>query len=115
AGPEAFTAYTWDGRMDNLFDADWNGTDWRVPDGEYILEVSAVSALGQTENPDHVQTVYSAPVTIDRDGDGKPWWETLPEMFGVTLPMRDDELCNLSRTRHSSYRARKCIRTRYES
>lgn len=96
AGPEAFTAYTWDGRMDNLFDADWNGTDWRVPDGEYILEVSAVSALGQAENPDHVQTVYSAPVTIDRDGDGNPWWETLTEMFGVPLPLWDDVLCNLT-------------------
>lgn len=95
-GPQAFTAYTWDGRLDDLYESDWDGSDWRVPDGDYIVEITAVSALGEAANPDQVQTVYTAPLTIDRDGDGNPWWETLSEMFTVPLQLWDDVFCNLT-------------------
>lgn len=91
-----FTAYTWDGRLDNLYDGDWNGTDWRVPDGDYIVAMTAVSALGDSDNPDDVQTVYTAPITIDRNDNGNPWWETLTQMFTIPLQLWPDVLCNMT-------------------
>ncbi len=61
-----FTAWTWDGMSSNV-----GGTRAAVPDGRYILEVRALSALGDPDNPAHTETWSTQVFTIDRDGDGE--------------------------------------------
>src|SRR5690606_33319095 len=61
-----FTAYTWDGTRSN---ADGSRSD--VPDGRYMLEIRALSPLGDPDNRDHVQIASTVPFIIDRDGDGE--------------------------------------------
>ncbi len=61
-----FTAWTWDGTRSTEGDA-----RSAVPDGNYVLQVRALSALGDPENPDHVETWSTPAFTIDRDGDGQ--------------------------------------------
>ena len=64
--PGSFSAWTWDGTRSNS-----DGSRGDVPDGRYVLEVRALSALGDPDNPAHVET-WSTPIfTIDRDGDGE--------------------------------------------
>ena len=63
-GPNVFMPYTWDGsRLHGKHDR-------QVPDGDYILVLSAVNALGDRSNPDDVETYETPAFTIDRDGDG---------------------------------------------
>lgn len=50
----AFAAFTWDGRFQGEL----------VPDGKYLLEVTALKPLGDPTDPDHVETWLSEPFTI---------------------------------------------------
>ncbi|PYG01817.1 Fn3-like domain-containing protein [Georgenia satyanarayanai] len=61
-----FTAWTWDGSRSTSGDG-----RSAVPDGHYVLEVEALSALGDADNPDHVQTWSTPSFVVDRDGDGE--------------------------------------------
>src|SRR5699024_4193136 len=61
-----FSTWTWDGNASNT-----DGTRSPVPDGRYILEVRAVNALGDADNPAHVESWSSQAFVIDRDGDGQ--------------------------------------------
>ncbi|WP_153396621.1 S8 family serine peptidase [Ornithinicoccus halotolerans] len=68
-GPNAFTAWAWDGTRSHN-----HGNDKRkqVPDGDYVLELTVVNALGDAGNPEHVETWTSSSFTIDRPDDGGP-------------------------------------------
>ncbi|TDE00409.1 S8 family serine peptidase [Jiangella asiatica] len=61
----AFTPYVWDGTRPR-----GTGTDRRVevPDGRYVLRLTATAPLGDPSNPDHVETWDSPVITVDRDG-----------------------------------------------
>ncbi|MCM3659451.1 Fn3-like domain-containing protein [Georgenia satyanarayanai] len=61
-----FTEWTWDGMRSTQ-----DGGRSPVPDGHYILQVEALSALGDPDNPDHVETWSTPAFMIDRDGDGE--------------------------------------------
>lgn len=65
-GPNVFVPYTWDGTRNH------RDKDREVPDGDYILVLSVVNALGEASNPDDVETYETPAFTIDRDGDGNP-------------------------------------------
>jgi len=58
-----FTPWAWDGTREHN-----KGNDNRkvVPNGDYILELTVLKALGDPGNPDHVQTWTSPAFTIDR-------------------------------------------------
>jgi minor extracellular serine protease Vpr len=59
-----FSVRTWDGTL-----AKSNGKGrTTLPDGQYVLEVTALKALGDPANPDHVETWTSPAFTIDRPG-----------------------------------------------
>ncbi|SDU81493.1 S8 family serine peptidase [Jiangella alkaliphila] len=60
----AFNAYTWDGTRPR-----GSGTDRRVPvpDGRYVLRLTATKPLGDPSNPDHVETWDSPVVVVDRN------------------------------------------------
>lgn len=59
----AFNAYTWDGMRPR-----GSGTDRRVPvpDGRYVLRLTATKPLGDPANPDHVETWDSPAIVVDR-------------------------------------------------
>ncbi|MEE6283230.1 S8 family serine peptidase [Georgenia sp. MJ170] len=61
-----FSAWTWDGTRSTT-----DGGRSPVPDGRYVLEVRALSALGDPDNPAHVESWSTQVFTIDRDGDGE--------------------------------------------
>lgn len=65
-GPNVFMPYTWDGTRSH------NDREREVPDGDYVLVLSVVNALGDRANPDDVETYETPAFTIDRDGDGNP-------------------------------------------
>lgn len=65
-GPNVFVPYTWDGTRDH------RDSDREVPDGDYVLVMTVVNALGDPKNPDHVETYDTPSFTVDRDGDGNP-------------------------------------------
>lgn len=92
----SFTPYTWDGRLDSGHQRGHRNTDWRVPDGDYIIGITAVSALGDATDPDESQTEYTAEFTIDRNNNGNPWWETLLQMFNVPFHLWHDVYCAIS-------------------
>ena len=92
----SFTPYTWDGRLDSGYQRGHRNDDWRVPDGDYIVEITAVSALGDAASAEESQTVYTSEFTIDRNNNGNPWWETLLQMFHVPLHLWDDVFCAIS-------------------
>lgn len=60
----AFNAYTWDGTRPR-----GSGSDRRVevPDGRYILRLSATKPLGDPSNPAHVETWDTPVITVDRN------------------------------------------------
>lgn len=60
--PTDFYALPWDGTT-TKFGSDEIVT---VPDGTYTIEVQAVRTLGDSHNPDHVETWTSPPITLDR-------------------------------------------------
>ncbi|UFU08358.1 Fn3-like domain-containing protein [Ruania halotolerans] len=92
-GAEAFTPYTWDGVLASVYRAGRHNNEWDVPDGDYIIEVTAVNALGDPENPDHVESVDSAVFTIDRDGDGNPPGEFEEQLRDVPPKMKGQLRC----------------------
>lgn len=65
-GPNVFVPYTWDGTVNH------RENDRAVPDGDYILVLSVVNALGNPEVADHTESYETQSFTIDRDGDGNP-------------------------------------------
>lgn len=60
-----FSAFAWDGTREHN---NGKGNDKRkvVPDGDYVLELTVVKALGDPGNPDHVETWTSPAFTVDR-------------------------------------------------
>lgn len=99
-GDASFQPYTWDGRLDSGYQHGERTTDWRVPDGDYLVEISAVSALGDAASADESQTVYTAEFTIDRNNNGNPWWETAVQMLGVPFHLWDDVFCAITGVCH---------------
>jgi minor extracellular serine protease Vpr len=63
-----FFAYAWDGTRQ--FNAG-NNRVGRVPFGDYIIKMTALKALGDPSNPDHVETWLSPVISIDRNRDGR--------------------------------------------
>jgi minor extracellular serine protease Vpr len=56
----SFYAFTWDG-------VTTNGNKVNVvPDGQYVIKLSVLKALGDDDNPDHWETWTSPVITIDR-------------------------------------------------
>ncbi|WP_147917635.1 S8 family serine peptidase [Ruania zhangjianzhongii] len=95
-GDQSFQPYTWDGRLDSGSAHGQRSSDWRVPDGDYIVEITAVSALGDAANADESQTVYTSEFTIDRNDNGNPWWETAIQMLAVPFHLWDDVFCAIT-------------------
>lgn len=63
----AFTPYVWDGTREKSRGKGGNsGGTQQVPDGDYVLEVVVLQALGDAANPDHVETWTSPAFTVDR-------------------------------------------------
>lgn len=63
-----FFAWEWDGERFHSQGAAKVKTK-EVPDGDYYFVVTVVKALGDPNNPDHVETWTSPMFTIDRPGD----------------------------------------------
>nr|WP_297428863.1 S8 family serine peptidase [uncultured Actinotalea sp.] len=65
--PGGFSVRTWDGTL-----AKPNGKGrTALPDGRYVLEVTALKALGDPADPGHVETWTSPVFDIDRPGRGR--------------------------------------------
>ncbi|SEE17276.1 S8 family serine peptidase [Ruania alba] len=92
-GAAAFTPYTWDGVLGSVYRAGRHNQDWAVPDGDYIIGLTAVNALGDPDNPDHVETAETAVFTIDRDGDGNPPEEFEEQLRDVPPKMKGELRC----------------------
>lgn len=60
-----FFAYTWDGTRLHSNGQKWEKTK-PVPDGDYIIQVRLLKALGDANNPAHWETWTSPVITIDR-------------------------------------------------
>jgi minor extracellular serine protease Vpr len=58
--PTTFFSFTWDG---TTFAGDQTFT---VPDGQYVVTLSVLKALGDAHNPAHTETWESPVITIDR-------------------------------------------------
>ena len=60
-----FFAFAWDGTR---FHNNGRGNDFVkvVPDGDYVVRLSVLKALGDPSNPDHWETWESPVITIDR-------------------------------------------------
>lgn len=60
----AFNAYTWDGTRPRA-----GGSDRRVPvpDGRYVLRLTATKPLADPADPDHVETWDSPVIVVDRN------------------------------------------------
>jgi hypothetical protein len=56
----------------SAFSSRWDGTTstgkktYVVPDGDYVVKLSVLKALGDDDNPDHWETWTSPVLTIDR-------------------------------------------------
>jgi subtilisin family serine protease len=55
-----FFAYAWDGTTTS------GNKTYTVPDGQYVIKLSALKALGDDSNPTHWETWTSPVITIDR-------------------------------------------------
>lgn len=55
-----FTVYWWDGQTTGGYKI------YTVPNGQYVIRLSALKALGDSDNPAHWETWTSPPVTIQR-------------------------------------------------
>jgi hypothetical protein len=63
--PGGFFAFTWDGTT--FTGKGKNTNQWRtVPNGQYVVKVSVLKALGDENNPAHWETWTSATITIAR-------------------------------------------------
>ncbi len=72
ANPDAFGAFTWDGTLTGHGPGRTGGGVQTLPDGDYIMEITVLAALGDEANPDHVENFTTPSFTVDRDGDGNP-------------------------------------------
>src|SRR5690606_18969576 len=59
---DGISVYTWDGTLTNKR----GKVRVPAPKGTYVLEVTAVNALGSAKNQDHVETWTSEPFSIDK-------------------------------------------------
>jgi minor extracellular serine protease Vpr len=60
SGPTSFFAFGWDGTT-------WSGNrGYEVPNGQYVIELSVLNALGDSDNPAHWETWTSPVITIER-------------------------------------------------
>jgi subtilisin family serine protease len=67
ASQGSFTPYVWDGTREKSRGRGGNaGGTKRVPNGDYVLEVTVLKALGDADNPDHVETWTSPAFTVER-------------------------------------------------
>jgi subtilisin family serine protease len=62
SGPSTFFAFTWDGTTMRRA----GGRTRAVPDGQYRIELSALKALGDPDNPAHIEHWSSPQIGIDR-------------------------------------------------
>jgi subtilisin family serine protease len=62
SGPTGFFSFAWDGTTFN----NPGGPIQTVPDGQYVIEISVLKALGDPANPAHTETWQSPLITIDR-------------------------------------------------
>jgi hypothetical protein len=60
--PTGFFSFSWDG---TTF-AKGNTKTYTVPNGEYVVTISVLKALGDSSNPAHTQSWQSPPIVIDR-------------------------------------------------
>ncbi|TAK55837.1 MAG: peptidase S8 [Gammaproteobacteria bacterium] len=61
----SFFAFAWDGTT--FTGKGKNGSQWRtVPDGQYVVKISVLKALGDENNPAHWESWTSPVITIDR-------------------------------------------------
>jgi hypothetical protein len=61
SGPaEGFVAFAWDGTT-----TDGNNT-FTLPDGQYVIRVSVLKALGDKQDPTHWERWESPVITLDR-------------------------------------------------
>lgn len=88
-GPNVFVPYTWDGTRNH------NGRDRVVPDGDYVLVLSVLNALGNPENADDVETYTSPSITVDRDGDGNPQLTPLEKLIKLLGKVLARILCKV--------------------
>jgi hypothetical protein len=58
--PTSYWAFGWDGVTYN------GGKIFTVPDGQYVIKISVLKALGDDNNPAHWETWTSPVITIDR-------------------------------------------------
>ncbi|WP_328591657.1 S8 family serine peptidase [Occultella glacieicola] len=70
--PNDFSAFTWDGTLTGPGHGRGGDRVQTLPDGNYVMEITALAALGDEANPDHVESFTSPAFTVDRDGDGNP-------------------------------------------
>ena len=64
-GATSFFAFPWNGST--FTDKGKNGSQWRtVPDGQYVVKISVLKALGDENNPAHWESWTSPVITIDR-------------------------------------------------
>ena len=59
--PSTFFSIAWDGET-----FAGKGQTFIVPDGEYVVTLSVLKALGDEHDPAHTETWESPPITIDR-------------------------------------------------
>jgi subtilisin family serine protease len=57
-----FFSFSWDGTTFNK----GNTKTFVVPDGEYVVTISVLKALGDSSNPAHTESWQSPPIVIDR-------------------------------------------------
>ena len=63
--PGGFFSFTWDGKT--FSGKGKNGSQWyTVPNGQYVVKVSVLKALGDENNPAHWETWTSNVITIAR-------------------------------------------------
>ncbi len=88
-GPNVFVPYTWDGTRNH------NDRDRAVPDGDYVLVLSVLNALGDRENADDVETYTSPAFTVDRDGDGNPQETPLEKLIKLLGKLLAKIICKV--------------------
>jgi minor extracellular serine protease Vpr len=71
SAPTTFFAFTWDGTRLHSSGRSWDITQ-DVPNGDYIIELRVLKALGDADNPDHWEEWTSPTITIERPATVPP-------------------------------------------
>jgi minor extracellular serine protease Vpr len=64
----AFTGFAWDGTR--IHSAGGSSVRHAVPDGDYVIQLRILKALGDPNNPEHWEIWDSPVVTIERTASG---------------------------------------------